>query len=937
MASVLLGGWGHGSGTVSLSWDANSEADLSGYRVHYGPVSSGYTESVDVGNSTSTTVSGLLPGSTYYFAVAAYNTMGQASDYSNEVSTDVALSVPAHRESGGQVSLEAENYSSVLAGRDAAAAQSWSLSTQVSGYSGSGAMAALPNSGVNVKDSLIGPRLDYTIDFQTPGTYYAWIRIFAASGSDDSIHVGLNGQPVSFGGIGVYAVSGSWTWVGEFAAAPIKIEVGSAGIHTFSIWMREDGVVVDKLLLTMDANYVPTGLGLDENSGIEENQMPVAVDDTATTPEGVAVEIPVLANDTDADGDALVVSVVGSPAHGSAVIAGGGTTVLYTPASGFVGTDSFTYTVSDGKGGEATGTVTVEVISTQNVDGGSSIDGGFAEQSGLVVVEAENRTNSVAGTGKASGQAWLEATAASGYSGAGYMVSSPNNQVNLRDSLDGPRLDFDVQFSTVGTWYVWVRIFGDHGTNDSVHAGLNGQAATLGGLGMSDASGSWTWVGATDQARVKVEVAAAGTHTVNIWMREDGVAVDKVILTMDAGLVPEGLGVDETRSGASSNQLPVAVDDFVTVIEGGSIDIAVTANDTDADGDLLVVISASSASHGAVEVIDSGTVRYTPVPGYFGTDTFMYTISDGKGGEASAVVEVTVVADVSPIEVIWALPIVVVQGTATAELEIGLAETATDGVDEGLDQVMWETAADFAGIEVKDQPGLYLRKDYRDALAERLNWIVSIDQAQAGLVKLSWDPALIPVEAVLTLAELDANGAVVAESMVDMSGTGQAELAIPAGGARYRVSYVSLLPTHETVAIKAGWNLVSFSLLPTDNQVGTVFAGIDTSAVYEYDKASERYVWVNTVLPGVGYWLNSRQAGTATNYGVPATAAALPLEPGWNLVGPLAPCPVPDNPAIDPMSVWTYSDTGDYETAAELKPGKAYWIYAYEATLLVLE
>ena len=90
------------------------------------------------------------------------------------------------------------------------------------------------------------------------------------------------------------------------------------------------------------------------------NDAPVAADDTATTPEGTAVTIPVLANDTDVDGDSLSVSDVSDPENGTAVI-NPDNTVTYTPAAGFHGLDSFVYTVSDGQGDTASATVTVTV------------------------------------------------------------------------------------------------------------------------------------------------------------------------------------------------------------------------------------------------------------------------------------------------------------------------------------------------------------------------------------------------------------------------------------------------------------------------------------------------------------------------------------------------------------------------------------------------
>lgn len=91
------------------------------------------------------------------------------------------------------------------------------------------------------------------------------------------------------------------------------------------------------------------------------NTPPVAGADAATTLKNVPVTIAVLANDTDADGDALSVTNLTAPANGSVVLDPGGT-VTYTPNAGFSGTDVFTYTADDGTDISNIAMVTVQVI-----------------------------------------------------------------------------------------------------------------------------------------------------------------------------------------------------------------------------------------------------------------------------------------------------------------------------------------------------------------------------------------------------------------------------------------------------------------------------------------------------------------------------------------------------------------------------------------------
>jgi subtilisin family serine protease len=92
------------------------------------------------------------------------------------------------------------------------------------------------------------------------------------------------------------------------------------------------------------------------------NNPPIAVDDSITTNQDVAsAPRDVLANDTDADGDALEITESTNGAHGTVSCDAGGS-CTYTPQPDFNGTDSFTYTVSDGNGGSDTATAGVRVI-----------------------------------------------------------------------------------------------------------------------------------------------------------------------------------------------------------------------------------------------------------------------------------------------------------------------------------------------------------------------------------------------------------------------------------------------------------------------------------------------------------------------------------------------------------------------------------------------
>jgi Tol biopolymer transport system component len=93
---------------------------------------------------------------------------------------------------------------------------------------------------------------------------------------------------------------------------------------------------------------------------------------------------------------------------------------------------------------------------------------------------------------------------------------------------------------------------------------------------------------------------------------------------------------------APANSPPYVVDDAVTTPEDAAVAVDVLANDVDADGDALAVTSFTQGSHGSVGAGGSGALMYTPTANFHGSDTFQYTVADGRGGSGSASVQVTI-------------------------------------------------------------------------------------------------------------------------------------------------------------------------------------------------------------------------------------------------------------------------------------------------------
>lgn len=174
---------------------------------------------------------------------------------------------------------------------------------------------------------------------------------------------------------------------------------------------------------------------------------------------------------------------------------------------------------------------------------------------GLLVLEAETYDAQIA---QDANSIWYEiADANAGDASGGVAMASTD--LGIRYDEDGyidnevvsPRLDYDCEFVQAGIHYVWLRMRYSAGDADTAHVDVdgmtNGRARRMDAPGSADTrdGGTWQWSNLSqfggDHA-AEIDIPAAGMHTVNLYTREDGIQIDKIVLTTDPNFVPAGHG-----------------------------------------------------------------------------------------------------------------------------------------------------------------------------------------------------------------------------------------------------------------------------------------------------------------------------------------------------------------------------------------------------------
>ena len=625
---------------VDLAWADNSNNETA-FSIQRRTGSGAFVTITTVAPNVTTYADTTVAASTSYaYRVIALNNVGSAAPSNEAAATTPAAGTPTGPaaflpDSTGLVTFEAEHYDAKVdqGGR------SWtSYAGPVAGASGT-ALEAGPNGGLKVDANIIGnaPRLDFKVNFSTPGTYYVWFRGEAPDYASDSVHVGIDGaEPTTANNTSRNGLN-EFGWSNYRSGGAPTITVATAGVHTVNVWMREDGVVFDKLLLTPSASYTPTGNGPAESARSNpaptptapaapsnlaatlnaQNQVALAWSDNsadetgfrverraaggtfaalasvaanattytdATAAAGTTYEYRVFAVNGAGDSAASNTATQATPAAPAAPAApsnlaaslngqnqvvlawadnsanetafrlerrvAGGTfatladlpanTTGYTDASVAPGT-TYEYRVRALNGVGASDSSNTVSQATPAAPAGAA---GFQESGGLVTFEAEHYDAKV----DQGGRSWTPyAGPVAGASGTA-LEAGPNGGLKVDADIIGnaPRLDFKVNFSTPGTYYVWFRGEAPDYASDSVHVGIDGAEPTTANNTSRNGLNEFGWSNYRSGGAPTITVATAGVHTVNVWMREDGVVFDKLLLTTSATYAPTGNGPAES-------------------------------------------------------------------------------------------------------------------------------------------------------------------------------------------------------------------------------------------------------------------------------------------------------------------------------------------------------------------------------------------------------
>ena len=399
-----------------------------------------------------------------------------------------------------------------------------------------------------------------------------------------------------------------------------------------------------------------------DDNGIDDP--PVAVDDPVTARSGTSVPIAVTANDYDPDGEAIALARADEPDRGSVELASA-STVLYQPESGYVGVDEFEYTIVDGDGTEASATVTIELLpadAPNQAPIGSPDVAETGPDAPVVIdvllndIDPERDALRVASfTPPDVGGKISETLAPSGLPALRY---EPPTGASGTATFTYRPVD---SFGAVGE-PVAVRIEIAQLTDENRPPIVKPDAArvrrdiatTLPVLANDrDPDGDRLSLGLIEPLPPGLEVRVEGNE-LEVIARAGAARLSPFAYTVDDGRghVVAGSVLIALIGELEPNRPPIANADAASAVVGTAQLIDVLANDSDPDGDRLILVAVERTTEtpnaGAIQVQGS-SVQYTAAPivtdDDIAIDRFTYTITDGNGNDAVGEVSVRVLPE----------------------------------------------------------------------------------------------------------------------------------------------------------------------------------------------------------------------------------------------------------------------------------------------------
>jgi hypothetical protein len=359
------------------------------------------------------------------------------------------------------------------------------------------------------------------------------------------------------------------------------------------------------------------------------NRAPSATMDAFTVNQDTTTPLDVLSNDSDPDGNPLKIISVATPAHGIASVSG--SKVSYSPTVGFVGVDTFTYTIADDKGATSASQITITVLSTNRAP---------VAQNDAFAVNQDTATQ-------------LDVTANdSDPDGNPLKITTITTPAHGNASISGGKVSYTPVTGFVGVDTFTYTITDDKGATSSAVATVTVKSTNRAPVAQSDTfslnqdTSALFDVLANDSdpdgnplILTSVSAPAHGSASVSAgkvsYRPLPGyVGVDSFTYTIadDKGATSSAQASVTVKS---TNRSPVARDDSLYVTAFGAVTLNVLANDFDPDGDTLSIVSFTQPSTGTITKDSNGYLVFTGLGSFLQT-RFSYTISDGKGGTATA-------------------------------------------------------------------------------------------------------------------------------------------------------------------------------------------------------------------------------------------------------------------------------------------------------------